>query len=457
MSGVLRVVLFIFMGGLAMQWPITQHLIFDMACHRLGYSDDVCSDLGNHTDAEHAVQGQASTIMTYQSVFCDIPGAVASLILGAQSDKVGRKRIMLLPIMGVTLLLVILLLGSMIHTTSIVFIMASSVALGISGGIGTFMSTVTNYITDITPEEQRTETLSKTLPFMGLGVIVGLISSGILTQQLGVSAAYFIDFILMLVVLYLVTFHLKESKPTTDKSKDTTSHPEDQSQGVGSAIWENLTAGVKVFTSEKDGFVRIQLGMIVLQGMVGFAIMVAEGNLLMLYTKKSPFTWSPSMYSIFTATKNALGIVGQAVGTILFFKVMGAKSIRNDFILLLMASSAGFAINFIVASATTTTMMMMTTALVMFATPGQSAAGSITSKLVNPEHKGAFTSLGTFLNTITVPIAGFILNSIYSYTVHYSPGIVFLCIAAAHAVILTGNAYVVLFTKREATHGEKTD
>lgn len=310
MSGVvLRVILFVFMCGLAMQWPITQHLIFEMACHRLGYSDDVCSNLGNHTEAEHAVQGQASTIMTYQSFFCDIPGAVASLILGAQSDKVGRKRIMLLPIMGTTLLAVILLTGSLLQTTSLVAIMASSFALGVSGGIGTFMSTVTNYITDTTPEDQRTEALSKTLPFMGLGVIVGLVSSGILTQHLGVPAAYFIDFLLMLVVLYLVVFHLEESKPTIDKSKDAPSQSEDPSQGVFASIWDNLTAGVKVFTSEKDNFVKLQLAVIVLHGMIGFAIMVGKFVFLFYFNVHNlscPSSHKPQ-HKMITSHRSSLG------------------------------------------------------------------------------------------------------------------------------------------------------
>ena len=49
---------------------------------------------------------------------------------------------------------------------------------------------------------------------------------------------------------------------------------------------------------------------------------------------------------------------------------------------------------------------------------------------------GAFMSLGTFLNTLAVPVIGFILNGIYSSSVQTYPGFVFLCIASMHGAVL---------------------
>ncbi|XP_072166936.1 proton-coupled folate transporter-like [Diadema setosum] len=448
----IRVVLFIFMTGLVMQFPVTQHLIVDMACKRLDYADEVCSDLSKHPEAEDAVQAEASRIMIWQSVFCDIPGAMSALILGAQSDKVGRKPIMLMPIVGSTLLVFTLLLGSLLQKASMMFLLTSSVVLGLSGGIGTFMTAVTNFVTDSTPEEQRTERLSKTMPFMGLGMIAGFISSGFLTQTFGVTAVYLIDFLMMISVVYVVVFHLEE--PSRESSADD-GRIKDKPIGVVASARENLTAGVRVFTSQKSRTAKLQLAVLTISGMVGMAIMVAEGNLLMLYTKKAPFSFTPTTFSLHTALKNGLGIVGQAVGTTVFFRVVGERSIRNDFILLQIASLGGCAIHIFTGLASSSALLWFSTVLVMFCTPAQSASGSIVSRLVSPQQKGAFMSLGTFLNTLAVPVASFVLNNIYSASVQTRPGLVFLFIATVHAVVFSALTYVVMFTLDRQAKDEK--
>ncbi|XP_072166944.1 LOW QUALITY PROTEIN: uncharacterized protein [Diadema setosum] len=452
----LRVILFVFASGLVMQAPVTQHLILNMACKRLDYDDNVCSDLSKHPDAEDAIQAEASRIMIWDSVFADIPGAVSALILGAQSDKVGRKPMMLIPVVGVTLLVFIRLLGSLLPKVSMVFLFTSSLVVGLSGGFGTFTTALTNYITDSTPEEQRTERLGKIMPFISLGVIAGYTLSGFLTQIFDATAVYFIDFLMMISVVYLVVFHLEEPSRVADESSDNDGRIKDKPIGVVASARENLTAGVSVFTSQKSRNAKLQLAVLTFIRMVGMAIVIVEASLLRLYAKKAPFLFTPTMSSLHTALKTSLGIVGQAWGTTFFFRVVGERSIRNDFILLQIAFLGRCTISIITGLASSSAILWFSTIFVMFCAPAQPA--SIVSKLVSPRQKGAFTSLGTFLNTLAVPVTSFILNNIYSASVQTRPGLVFLFIAVAYAAIFSALTYVVMFTlDRQAKDEKKTE
>ncbi|XP_071506227.1 uncharacterized protein [Diadema antillarum] len=288
----LRVILFVFASGLVMQAPVTQHLFLNMACKRLDYTDDVCSDLSKHPDAEDAVQSEASRIMIWDSVFADIPGAVSALILGAQSDKVGRKPIMLIPVVGLTLLVFIRLLGSLLQKASMVFLFTSSLVGGLSGGFGTFTTALTNFVTDSTPEEHRTERLGKIMPFISLGVIAGYTLSGFLTQTFGVTAVYLIDFLMMISVVNLVVFHLEEPSRVAEESSADDGRIKDKPIGMVASARENLVAGVRVFTSQKSRNAKLQLAVLTFIRMVGMAIVIGAFMSLgtFLHTLAVPIT-----------------------------------------------------------------------------------------------------------------------------------------------------------------------
>jgi DHA1 family tetracycline resistance protein-like MFS transporter len=135
---------------------------------------------------------------------------VATPYLGALSDRIGRRPVLIISQVGTVLSF--LLLGV---ANSLPLLFAARILDGISGGN---ISTAQAYISDITDEKDRAKAFGLIGAAFGLGFILGPAIGGILSQgnnyQLPAFAAAFIS----LVSLLLTIFMLPESLPPTKRN-----------------------------------------------------------------------------------------------------------------------------------------------------------------------------------------------------------------------------------------------
>ncbi len=99
---------------------------------------------------------------------------LAAPVLGAWSDRWGRRPVLLLSLLGTTLSFVILALA---RTVDLLFV--ARIIDGLSGGN---ISTARAYIADVTPEEERARAFGLIGAAFGLGFIVGPALGGVLAH-----------------------------------------------------------------------------------------------------------------------------------------------------------------------------------------------------------------------------------------------------------------------------------
>jgi DHA1 family tetracycline resistance protein-like MFS transporter len=186
-------------------------------------------------------------------------GFIFSPIVGALSDRFGRRSILLLSTIG--------------QATGF-FIMGAAnsllwlfVARTIDGIFGANVSTTQAYVADVTPPEDRSRALGLLGAAFGVGFICGPLTGGVLSQ-ISLSAPFYFAGALAAVNAVLIFFVLPESLPAEDSSR-----PDRETfltlfrQGLGSVIiplmaayffmmigFSIVTAFFAIFTEERFGY-----------------------------------------------------------------------------------------------------------------------------------------------------------------------------------------------------------
>ena len=92
------------------QGIVTPNLVFHKLCRvNLNYSEAVCEphNVTQNYALAARLQIQASDINIYASVIENLPSILIVLFLGPWSDKNGRKPLMLLPLIGVSIIIIV--------------------------------------------------------------------------------------------------------------------------------------------------------------------------------------------------------------------------------------------------------------------------------------------------------------------------------------------------------------
>lgn len=129
---------------------------------------------------------------------------LAGPILGRISDRVGRRPVLLVSLLGTSL--GFFMMGA---ATTLFWLFAARIIDGISGGN---ISTAQAYIADITPPEERSGSMGLIGAAFGLGFIFGPAIGGVMTH-ISISAPFYLAGALAAINAALVWWSLPESLP----------------------------------------------------------------------------------------------------------------------------------------------------------------------------------------------------------------------------------------------------
>lgn len=129
--------------------------------------------------------------------------AVAGPFLGRLSDKYGRVPVLIVSQIGTV---ISFLMIGFAQSVEILFI--ARILDGITGGN---IIVAQAYITDITPNEKRTQSLGLVFAAFGLGFIIGPALGGILSATVGATAAFLLASVAAFIVVILTWRTLDES------------------------------------------------------------------------------------------------------------------------------------------------------------------------------------------------------------------------------------------------------
>jgi MFS transporter, DHA1 family, tetracycline resistance protein len=220
-------------------------------------------------------------------------GFIFSPIVGALSDRFGRRSILLLSTIGQAVGFFIM--GA---ANSLLWLFVARI---IDGIFGANVSTTQAYVADVTPPEERSRALGLLGAAFGVGFICGPLTGGVLSQ-ISLSAPFYFAGGLAAVNAVLIFFVLPESLPVRESSR-----PERETfatlfrQGLGPVIvplmaayffmmigFSMVTAFFAIFTEDRLGYNASANGYIFASiGVIGVVVQgVLIGPLVKNFTEK---------------------------------------------------------------------------------------------------------------------------------------------------------------------------
>ena len=265
-----QLVLLLLFTGFTMNMQSTQLMIWNKTCLNNGYDKDICDHMTQHPEVEDEIQGKAVPVNMRQTLLSFVPAAFMTLVWGSLSDVVGRKVILMLPAAAGVISAASMLFQSLQTTLSPGLLYSTSLMVGFSGGLGTFMSTMISYVMDGSSKDQRTAKMGKLMPAIPLGQTIGSLCSGFLYEQFGASTIYLL-LVLSNIAIFVMLFYLKEAAKTNTSGGD-------KDHGVLSlgGLWHNVTAGVRVLAAVRENGRRRKLLLVLVAGAAGMTFATGE-------------------------------------------------------------------------------------------------------------------------------------------------------------------------------------
>ena len=133
-------------------------------------------------------------------------------ILGALSDRFGRRPLLLFSLLGAAIGFLVFGIGG-----SLWVLFAGRIIEGITGGS---ISTIFAYFADITPKEQRTKYFGWVSAIAGVGSVMGPTLGGLIAAKFGYAAPLYFGAIITLLNVVYGFFFMPESLNTSNRLKE---------------------------------------------------------------------------------------------------------------------------------------------------------------------------------------------------------------------------------------------
>lgn len=256
------------------------------------------------------IQSQASFITLGVVFSVTAPSLFVALFLGAWSDRVGRKKVMSVPIFGSMVESVIILV--VVHWKfPLEFLLLAGFINGCCGFFPTFILSVFSYIADITKESQRAFRLGVLEAIAFVSGMMSHLTSGWLIKKAGYRVPYLLIFSLHASSLLYVTFILPESR-------DKVQLAEMESNLLSI---DHIRAIVAIFLRPRsDASARLRMCTLMLVSAIMMLCSIGFGSVIVLYALDRPLCCN----SIVIGYYLALTFFVQALGGILGLKYLAA-------------------------------------------------------------------------------------------------------------------------------------
>lgn len=214
-----------------MEYLALQQLLIEKVCFQEINDTVICANLSAYTDENKIVQTRTSYWLIALNLALTVPSVLSTLVIGAWTDKVGRRVAMVLPSVGAALNGVCLILSAIYLELSIGIMVLGSVLLGLLGAYATIIAAVFSYLGDITKERTRTRRFGFLEAMTFAGSFVGLLTCGLIIDNLG-YVAVFIVYISCnaVVVLYVLLWLIESSSYVASQGSYTTKATNDALQ-----------------------------------------------------------------------------------------------------------------------------------------------------------------------------------------------------------------------------------
>ncbi|CAL8124073.1 unnamed protein product [Orchesella dallaii] len=406
-----------------------QDLVLEKACRvNLGFSDQVCDALqarntSGFEEEEQTVQSFSAQVLVWRTILDNVFPILLVFLIGAWSDKYGRKYPMLFVVLAFILQDILLIFsvfaGNLTGAWSVAFI--SSIIVSLSGNQACFISSAFSYISDHTDVEKRTLRTGITHSMIFLGMSIGMGIGGLLSRSgIGFIKIFAIAIIIeSFAFVYLIIYIKNTPLPGATDGKSAFKI------FMELFNFKYIHEAAHCVMKKREGNTRLKLGLLLLSHACVFIPMSGEMGVLYLFCRYQ-FNWDGGMFGTFSSYKIIMEFIGNLVSIGFLAGKLKLTDPQNGIVG--CASSLVAAIMF---SVTTSGLFMFIGPVIsLLAGAAFVVPRSMLSKMIPPDELGKINSCIGSMESIIPLIASSLYTSVYTGFLNVFPGSFFIISAS---------------------------
>ncbi|CAH1791918.1 unnamed protein product [Owenia fusiformis] len=386
----------------------------------------------NHSSPEYqkekAVQEVTSHWLLILEVAITVPSIFSTVIIGAYSDKAGRKIAFIAPIIGCFLraitYMVVVYFKLPLH-----WLILSSVFEGLAGSTGSAILSCYAYACDVSTVENRSFRITMMEISIGIGNAIAVGSTGPLIKATGYVVPYVIITGVHLVNLTYAYFFVPETvKKQPDAKFFTLNH---------------FKVTFKLYV--KDNGTKRRWKLIILLVVFFFCEMVIAGSTgtQALKLLKSPLCFNSVLFGLYRAAH----VLSMQTGTMIAVKLFQKRV--SDVWFAFFGCFGGMATNIFFGFANTRLLIFMVAIVAFTGNMVLPMVRSMMSKLVQPLEQGSLFASQASIRALCVLTSQFMFTATYAATLGIWSGTAFMLMAGNNLIALVVIILYMVLIKRE--------
>ena len=433
------------LAALSTNLYIVPQLVVSKVCHNK-FNFTVCDQLGQmkFKAQENSVYEEAAAWNALITFAGFLPATCIILPLGAMTDLVSKKKVLLLPAMVSLVSSLINLCSSVFIRSHLGYLVLASFVTCIFGEIPGCISICCTYSASASTVD-RTLALTLTMASVEIGLAIGGLVGNYLKRYFGFPSVFmFAATVLAVNILYAIVL-----VPPVD-DVDEKSSKENQYD-----LWNGIKEHTKDTWHHLVSFTKKHLlhpedNTILLLLTATFFNLAAYGGeraLIALFLKHSPLNFKADQIGIYIT----LFQFSRGVGLIILSLILYRLFQISDYTLMI-AGVVSKIVKFIILSFSTTPLMVyLSTIFACCASFMASCVRSKLTKLVSVEEHGVTLSLFGLLSGASVTVMAVASNGLFAATAKVFSGFGMLCMSCLNVVCLIILFYIVLRKRKVAT------
>lgn len=412
-SYLVEVAYFAFFLARHMTLPLFQEYVQDQVHkqHNMSLANLDLSKLNEEqTKIHHDAQQESTYDVLGLQISEGLPAVISVIILGAVSDRTGRRRIMLwLPALGSVVYSLIFILIMYTGWSLDGLFMASAIR-GISGSMTAFLAGGSYYAINTVKPHQRSSRLALQELLNGAAYAIGNLMVGFWVKANGFLQPFWFTFICGLIAFLISFFLVQELKPETERTAR---------RFTGNCCIDTFRPMAKFFQC-KDNLNLVRMWLAILAFQTYAVVHIGQINTLVLYLLGAPMAWQSTKIGVFLS----VAMVCAAVSTGLVPPFL-RNYLTDTHIAFAGFLSKGIGTLWIAVVQNETVIYFSILLLVLELLPFPMMR-AIVAKGVDPADQGSLFALMHSGESVSYFLAPLMFQAIYASTLHYYAGFVFV-------------------------------
>ncbi|KAL3869493.1 hypothetical protein ACJMK2_042167 [Sinanodonta woodiana] len=361
------------------------------------------------------VQQETSRWTMYYTIAGGVPGIFASIVFGTYADRLGRRLVLIIAVLGFFVKSVILTVV-IYFDANLIYILIGSFIEGCAGGFLSFLAGSFSYVADITTAGgKRSFAIIFVEMITGIAITAGTFGTGYFISIIG----YFYSMVLATGCIFLALIIVICGVPETCRN---------YSLSTCSTICSTLRKSIEFYVSRKHYGKRWKYAVLLISFCFVALAGLNRGSMETLYQLGAPFCWDEVKVGLFgTVRKGIESIFGVLLAPLLL------KCLSSEVLTILgLVSTTGSMV--LEGLATTETVLFLVPAIGIFGILAFPLIRSLMSLLTPPESQGSLFAGICAVETVCNILSTLISNETYSATVSIMAGFVFFTLAAETAI-----------------------